>query len=85
MRYRVIATIEILVDVERDGEKAAKRLVKRHVLNDWILKEIEGVTAEAMHYVIKGLSGKIENVKPFEGGNKEVEVNREEAEECPLY
>jgi hypothetical protein len=85
MRYRVTATVEILVDVEKGGEKAAEGLAKRHVLNGWLLKEIEGVAADAMHYVVKGLSGKIENVKPFEGGNKDIPIEQEEAEECPLY
>jgi hypothetical protein len=85
MRFRVTATVEILVDVEKGGEKAAESLVRRHVLNGWLLKEIEGVAADAMHYVIKGLSGKIESTKPFEGGNREVEIKQEEAEECPLY
>jgi len=84
MRYRVTATVEILVDVEKGGEKAAESLVKRHVLNGWLLKEIEGLATESMHYMVKGLSGKIEDTKPFEGGNKEVEI-KEEAEECQLY
>jgi len=84
MRYRVTATVEILVDIEKGGEKAAESLVKRHVLNGWLLKEIEGLATESMHYMVKGLSGEVEKVEPFEGGNKDIPV-QEEAEECSLY
>lgn len=85
MRYRVTATVEILVDVEHGAEKAAEALVKRHVLNDWLLRSREGCSSEALHFSLKGLSGVVEKIAPFEG-NREIEVKKvEEEEECPLF
>ncbi len=83
MRYRVTAKIDVLVEVEQGGETAARNLVRYHVLNDWLLGCCDGITREAGEFVVKGLSGAIDEIAPFEG-NREVNVKRED-DGCEIF
>jgi hypothetical protein len=79
MRYRVTVEAEVLVDVEVGGAPAALRLARTHVCNDWLLRTREGTAADALHFVIKGLSAEAKSAIPFEG-NKRVEIEQKEEE-----
>jgi len=68
--YEVEVAATIYVSVEFGGEDAARRLVRDNVCNDWILRSRELTARDAGRAVVKGMSAKVESVRPFIGNRR---------------
>jgi hypothetical protein len=77
MEFEVKVEASIFVSVEFGDVEHAKRLVRDHVANDWILRSISGAKMPIGLYSVKGLSATIREVAPFKG-NPVVEAFRRE-------
>ena len=80
MRVTVEIRAEILVDVERGGEDAV-----RHVATDWILHTREGFGPLSGAFLVKGLSGAVDSVRPFVPNRRVVGQREFFAEERGIF
>lgn len=67
MVYEVPITAVVYVSMDAGGPAAAKRLVRDHVLNDWLLRTREGSAPDAGHFLLKGQVGDSGEPAPFRG------------------
>jgi len=77
MIYEVEVIARVYVSVEEGADDAAHRIVRDHVANGWLIGFEDGVARDAGHYIVKGLSAKVGEIRPF-SGNKCVIKTEEE-------
>jgi hypothetical protein len=77
MTYEVEVASTVYVSVEFGGEEAARRLVRDHVCNDWLLRSREITARDAGRAVVKGMSAAVAEVRPFVG-NRRVQGKEDE-------
>lgn len=70
MLLEVAITAHVYVSVENGADESARRLVRDHVCNGWLLQNVSGAARDGGHYTIKGLSGEVIEVKPWVGNRR---------------
>lgn len=67
MIFEVPITACVYVAIDAGGPAAAKRLVRDHVLNDWLLRTREGSASDSGHFLLKGQVGTAGEPAAFRG------------------
>jgi hypothetical protein len=65
--YEAEIIARIYVSVEKGDETSARRIVRDHVANSWIIGYADGVAQDAGHFIVKGLSASVGAIIPFVG------------------
>ena len=65
MEYEVTIAGRVYVRVEFGGSASARDTVRDHVANDWLLQVSEGLKMGRGHFLVKGMSAEVLEVKAF--------------------
>ena len=70
MVFEATLTLTAYVDVDQGDELAVGDLVRDKLANGPLLFVAEGARAPVGHYLVKGMSAKVESVRPYVGNRR---------------